>query len=113
MIRPPPRSTLFPYTTLFRSVLPGAIVTVTLVRTNASRSLVTARTGHYTFGGLLPGIYRVHVELSGFRPLTCEGVQIATGDAVRLDLQMALGGLAEAVTVNADASLVRSQTSAL
>src|SRR5690349_22172891 len=27
MIRPPPRSTLFPYTTLFRSVLPSVIDT--------------------------------------------------------------------------------------
>src|SRR5438552_12235583 len=25
MIRPPPRSTLFPYTTLFRSLTPGAV----------------------------------------------------------------------------------------
>ena len=29
MIRPPPRSTLFPYTTLFRSVVIGALTGVT------------------------------------------------------------------------------------
>src|SRR5688572_31775699 len=28
MIRPPPRSTLFPYTTLFRSMLPAAAVSI-------------------------------------------------------------------------------------
>src|SRR5258708_30355805 len=35
MIRRPPRSTLFPYTTLFRSILPS---TVSLFRTEASGS---------------------------------------------------------------------------
>ncbi len=95
------------------AVMPGATVTVTSVRTNASRWLVTGRDGHYAFGGLLPGIYRVRVELVGFRPLTREGIQIATGETVRLDLQLAVGGLTEAVTVTADAPLLRSQTSGL
>src|SRR5258707_7432358 len=32
MIRRPPRSTLFPYTTLFRSVLPGELGTMSEIR---------------------------------------------------------------------------------
>src|SRR5436190_16202427 len=34
MIRPPPRSTLFPYTTLFRSLWTQAIRTTSIQRTN-------------------------------------------------------------------------------
>ena len=60
-----------------------------------------------------PGAYRVRVELSGFRPLVREGVRLATGETVRLDLQLELGGLTEALTVTADAPLLRSETSAL
>ena len=55
----------------------------------------------------------MHVELTGFRPLTREGVGLATGETVRVDLQMQLGGLSESVTVSGDASLLRSQTSSL
>ena len=56
---------------------------------------------------------RCVVELSGFRPLTREGIRLATGETVRLDLQLELGAIAEAVTVTADAPLLRSETSGL
>ena len=46
----------------------------------------------YFVAGLAPGAYRVRVELSGFRPLTREGIRLATGETVRLDLQLELGG---------------------
>ena len=55
----------------------------------------------------------MRVELSGFRPLTREGVRLATGETIRLDLQLELGALTEAVTVTADAPLLRSETSGL
>ncbi|HKY20842.1 MAG TPA: carboxypeptidase regulatory-like domain-containing protein [Vicinamibacterales bacterium] len=95
------------------AVVSGATVTVSSVRTNATRSQVTGRDGNYAFGGLLPGAYRVRVELSGFRPLILESIQIATGETVRLDLHLTVGGVAEAVTVAADAPLLRGETSAL
>ena len=53
------------------------------------------------------------VELNGFRPLTRDGIRVATGETVRLDLQLELGAVAEAVTVTADAPLLRSETSGL
>src|SRR5439155_20240031 len=37
MIRPPPRSTLFPYTTLFRSELPGSFVAIVVCRPHFAR----------------------------------------------------------------------------
>ena len=93
--------------------VPGAVVTATSLATNQSRSSVTSEDGGYVFQGLAPGAYRLHVELTGFRPLTREGVGLATGETVRVDLQMQLGGLSESVTVSGDASLLRSQTSGL
>src|SRR5438309_5846516 len=59
MIRPPPRSTLFPYTTLFRSkaispslVAPNAttVVTVTLSNSNATAITGAAFTDTYPAG---------------------------------------------------------------
>ncbi len=61
----------------------------------------------------MPGLYRVRVELEGFRSLTREGVRLSTGETVRLDLQLAVGALTDAVTVTVDAPLLRSETAGL
>ena len=95
------------------AAVPGATVTVTAVGTSLSRTVVTSQNGGYVVPGLAPGSYRVRVELSGFRPLTREGIRLATGETVRLDLQLELGALTEAITVTADAPLLRSETSGL
>ena len=95
------------------AAVPGAAVTATAVGTKLSRVAVTGSDGTYSFPRLASGSYQVHVELTGFRPLTREGIQIATGETVRLDLQLQVGGLAEAITVTADASLLRGETAAL
>ena len=92
--------------------LPGATVTVLDVRTNRSRTAVTTPDGGYVVEGLAPGLYRVRVELSGYRPLPREGIRIATGETIRLDLQLAVG-LTEAITVTGDAPLLRSETAGL
>src|SRR3712207_8870295 len=43
MIRRPPRSTLFPYTTLFRSILPPVASLAKVVASSASSSAIIAR----------------------------------------------------------------------
>jgi hypothetical protein len=95
------------------AVVPGALVAVTAVATNQSRTAVTDEEGTYVFSGLAPGVYRILVELRGFRPLTREGVRLATGETVRLDVRLELGALSEAVIVTADAPLIRGDTSGL
>ncbi len=93
--------------------VPEASVTVTAVGTNLSRTVVTGAEGTYVVTGLAPGTYRALVELGGFRPLARDGVRLATGENVRLDLQLEVGSVAEAITVTADAPLLRSETSGL
>ncbi len=95
------------------AAVPGATVTVTAVRTNQSRFEVTRSDGGYVVPRLAPGAYQVRVELSGFKTLTRDGITITTGETIRLDLQLQLGGVAEAITVTADAPLLRSETSGL
>jgi len=95
------------------AAVPAATVTVTLIGTSLSRTSVTGVDGSYAFQGLLPGLYQVRVALGGFRPLTREGIRLATGETVRLNLRLDVGGLAEAITVRADAPLLRGETSGL
>src|SRR5690554_2113719 len=63
MIPPPPRSTLFPYTTLFRS-LPDSAVLETKVKINPANN--TALDGLYRSGGM----YCTQCEAQGFRRIT-------------------------------------------
>src|SRR4051812_15230595 len=47
-------------------VLPGAVVELTDLSTNASHETVTSESGHYAFSNVLPGRYRVKASLQGF-----------------------------------------------
>ena len=95
------------------AAVPGATVTATAVATNVSRTTVTGEDGNYIFAGLSPGLYYVRVEVTGFRTLTREGIRLATGETVRVDLELTVGGVTEAVSVRADAPLLRSETASL
>ena len=93
--------------------LPGAAVTARSASTRFSRSGHTASDGSFLFDGLPPGLYSVTVGLSGFRPMTNNGVVVITGDTVLIAVQLQVGGVSEAVIVSADASLLRGATSGL
>ncbi|MBI2188350.1 MAG: carboxypeptidase regulatory-like domain-containing protein [Acidobacteria bacterium] len=93
--------------------VPGVFLTATEVGTALTRTAVTGTDGGYSIPALPPGTYRVRAEVSGFRTLIREGVRLATGETVRLDLQLEVGSVTEAVTVRADAPLLRSGASGL
>jgi Carboxypeptidase regulatory-like domain len=86
---------------------PGAVVTVTNVATAQTRTVVSGTTGDYSVASLSPGTYRVRVELPGFKTLVREGIGLATGERVTLNLQLEIGSVAETITVHADAPLLR------
>src|SRR5256885_9373601 len=65
MIRRPPRSTLFPYTTLFRSTSSNG------VRLNTA----TDRSGNFEFRNLRSGSYFVEIKAEGFSVFTSEEIQ--------------------------------------
>ena len=91
----------------------GAMLTITAAETNLRRTTLTSEDGTYVVPGLVPGSYAVRVELDGFRPLTREGILLTTGETLRLDLRLELGAVTEAITVTADAPLLRGETSGL
>jgi hypothetical protein len=93
--------------------VPGATVTATLTMRATGRSVVSSSSGGYTVAGLQPGEYRIDVELTGFRTIRRQGVRVETGETVRLDFALEVGALTDAVTVVADAPMVRSATASL
>ena len=91
----------------------GATVVVTATASGQSRTVAADPDGRYMVPGLAPGGYRVRAESSGFRTLLRDGVQLATGETLRLDLALTVGAMSEVVSVTAAASLLRSTTSGL
>src|SRR5581483_11157220 len=65
------------------SAVPQANVTV---KNDAgfSQSVITDSSGNFTVSNLPPGTYNVTVEVTGYGPLTRQGVQVAVGQPIRL-----------------------------
>src|SRR5688572_33425780 len=87
MIRRPPRSTLFPYTTLFRS--PDALVRVHLVAKHARGELQSLLAD---LDGLAAAAVRLH-ELRARLDDDCDVEIIAVGDVLQRFLERLLGEL--------------------
>lgn len=96
-----------------RAVLPGATVTVTNLATNLERIAVTDGEGRFTVPALPPGTYSVQVTLSGFTTGVREDLVLTLGSAVELDFTLRVAGVAERVTVVAEAPLVDVQRTAV
>lgn len=93
--------------------IPGARVTIASIATGLSRTAISGAGGAFVVPALPPGVYRVRVELNGFRSLMRDGVTLATGETLHLDLTLGVGAVTESVTVDGDASQLRSQSSGL
>ena len=93
--------------------VPGAVVTLTDAATRLGRMAVTDATGTYGFVGLQPGTYRLVVELSGFRRLVREGLELHSGERLRIDVELEIGGLAESVVVTSRAPRLQTESATL
>jgi hypothetical protein len=83
--------------------IPGAEVTIRNLKTNQTRSTVTTDTGAFSFVTLAPGDYEVSVAKPGFRPLKRSEVNVGINNVTRIDVQLELGAITEAVTVSTGA----------
>jgi hypothetical protein len=88
------------------AVLPGATVTLTQTDTGAVRSVVTDADGSYLVSNLSPGPYRLEVALQGFRTYVQTGIVLQVAAAPTINVSLALGGVQETITVQAEAPMV-------
>jgi hypothetical protein len=95
------------------AAIPGATVSVTSpALIGGARTAVTDANGGYRFPGLAPGLYRVQVELQGFKTYSRDNVRLELGQTIELDPQMEIGTVTETVTVTGAAPIVDTSTSA-
>ena len=81
------------------AVIPGATVIIRNQETGGERHLVSDASGVYAAPSIPIGVYTVSVTRDGFAPLTRTGVSLTIGQAIRIDLTLHLGNVAEQVTV--------------
>src|SRR5262249_797198 len=93
--------------------VPGAQVNVVNEDTNVAVDTVTNQEGAYRVGALVPGKYRVVVELTGFEPVTRRALALEVGQTLAVDIELDVAKRPEAVEVVGRAPLVESQSSTI
>ena len=95
------------------AVVPGAMITVTNVGTNESRSVVVNERGEYAIPQLAPGQYTLTAEYTGFNKAVRSGIVLETNQQARFDIVLKVGGITEEVQVSASAPLISTENASL
>src|SRR5439155_9909351 len=96
------------------AVLPGVTVTLNNVDTGFNRSTVTDNERRYSFNAVPPtGRWTLAAELQGFAPQHREGLEFFANTKPVINFELRVGGLQEALTVQAESPLVRMRESEL
>jgi hypothetical protein len=93
-----------------QAAVPAAIVTAVNVQTGLRQSRESGTDGAYSIPLLPVGQYRLEVEKEGFQRYVRSGITLTVGDNATLDVVLAVGSVAESVTVTAAAPLLETQT---
>src|SRR3954468_18294175 len=94
------------------AVLPGVTIKAVHAASGNTFEAVTDQRGAYRIP-VRVGVYKITATLSGFNTVTRDGVEILVGQTTTINLQMATGGVAESLTVTAQAPLIETTTSSL
>ena len=95
------------------ALIPQGRIVITEVSTSQVVITTIGEAGIFTVTNLKPGNYTVTVEAQGFKSYVRSGVQLATGERVRLDITLQPGQLSESVMISEDASPLRTESGSL
>jgi len=95
------------------ALVAGAQIDVLNSATNVKLSARTNEAGAFIVPYLLPGTYRVTVELTGFKRFLQDGVQVRVNDAVEVNPQLEVGDTSQSVEVKAETPLLSTAEASL
>jgi len=90
-----------------------AQVTLTNLGTAEKRTQPTGPDGLYSFVNLVPGMYRIDVEKSGFKRFARTNVPVEVNQANKIDAVLAPGQVSETVEVTSEVPFLQPETSSL
>ena len=79
--------------------MPGVSVTVRNIATDASRTVITNGEGRWTVPGLSVGTYEVSYELTGFKKLVREGIDVEASVPRTLEDKLEFGDVGAVVNI--------------
>jgi hypothetical protein len=91
----------------------GATVTVEEVQTGYRQVVKTGTAGEYLFSSLPVGNYQLTVDIVGFAPYVQKGIILTVGQYATNDVRLKVGAASQQVTVDANASLVTTESAAV
>ena len=86
------------------AVVPNVSITITNKATGLTRESKSDESGNYSINNVLPGSYTVKTNVSGFRTLTRENLEVAAGTVARADFALEVGQVTEQVTGDREAA---------
>ncbi len=92
------------------AVVAGVSVEAKNVETGVVFPAVSTNTGRYTIPDLPVGSYTVSVQMKGFKTYSHTNLALAATQTLREDISLQVGETTESVTVNAEASLLATQS---
>lgn len=113
LVRPAPAQVLFGsmvgnVTDSSGAGVPAAVVKVTEMQTNESRTAVTNEAGTYTISTVPAGTYQVEVSKTGFRAFLTSNILVNQNNVVRVDAQLEVGAQSEKIEVTAEAAALQT-----
>ncbi|MBM3766255.1 MAG: carboxypeptidase regulatory-like domain-containing protein [Acidobacteria bacterium] len=95
------------------AVIAGAKVTAVATATNTITASNTNQAGYFELPYLLPGVYRVEVELKGFKKAVRDGIEVRVSDRMTLDFALEVGAVSDSIVVTGETPLLEAATASL
>jgi len=95
------------------ALIAGASVKITNTATGVSISLTTNEQGNYLAPYLIPSLYRIDVEHTGFKRVVRDGIELRVNDRLEINLALEVGEVTEQVTVVAETPLLETATASM
>jgi hypothetical protein len=92
------------------SVVSNATVIATNIASGAEAKTTTTTTGNYTLPNLPAGIYKLTVEVTGFKKVVQENIEVQVSITDRVDVAMQVGAVTETVTITDQAPLLKTES---
>jgi hypothetical protein len=92
------------------AIVVGANVVITNTVTGAESRTKSTSTGSYSVPGLPVGVYRLVVDVPGFKKYTVENIQVQVDTTARANVRLTVGSAAESVTVTDETPLLKTET---
>src|SRR4051794_4463908 len=94
-------------------VIPNATVNSTNNGTGERRTVTADTDGNYRFVNLVPGNYKMDIEVAGFKHYTRDQITVEVESAVRADVAMQVGEVTQQMEVTSEAPLLQTENASL